>query len=145
MATIKCPKCGEAITIDENDYAKIANQVKDELFQKELESQTKVLESKHISDIKLAVNEAISLKDKEIAGLKEQIATLSGDLQLKDKEKALEIQNVEKKYQQEIKNFSEEKANIQNNLEEAYDNLKSKKKTSNIAKYQQLHNPRFIL
>ena len=39
MNSIKCPKCGEVFTIDENSYADIVRQVRDREFSKELERQ----------------------------------------------------------------------------------------------------------
>lgn len=37
MAEIRCPHCGEAFTVDENEYAQIAKQVRDAEFNKEIE------------------------------------------------------------------------------------------------------------
>ena len=37
MNEIKCPKCGQAFTIDEASYADILKQVRDESFHEELE------------------------------------------------------------------------------------------------------------
>ena len=34
---IKCPHCGKVFQIDETDYAKLANQVRDKEFTKEME------------------------------------------------------------------------------------------------------------
>ena len=42
---IRCPKCGEAFTIDENSYASIAKQVRDEEFNKELASRERLFEA----------------------------------------------------------------------------------------------------
>ena len=103
MATIKCPKCGEVFTVDESDYAKIVNQVKDDVFQRELKQQTELLREKQESEKKSAVNEAVLSKEKEIAELKQKVAELSGDLQLKDKEKDLAVSNLEKKHADELK------------------------------------------
>ena len=37
MAEIRCPHCGEAFTVDENEYAQIVKQVRDAEFNKEIE------------------------------------------------------------------------------------------------------------
>jgi hypothetical protein len=41
MAEIKCPHCGRAFTVDENDYADIARQVRDAEFHRELDAREK--------------------------------------------------------------------------------------------------------
>ena len=41
MKEIKCPKCGEAFTVDESGYAAIVKQVRDKEFAKEVKKETK--------------------------------------------------------------------------------------------------------
>ena len=41
MKELKCPKCGNVFTVDESDYADIANQVKNAEFHAEVERQLK--------------------------------------------------------------------------------------------------------
>ena len=72
MQTIKCPKCGEAFTVDESGYAEILNQVKTKEFEKELKEREADLISKHEMDIQVAVEKALREKDEEIIKLREQ-------------------------------------------------------------------------
>lgn len=149
MATIKCPKCGEQFTVDESDYQEIVNQVRKEVVHAELESQKAVLEA----EAKVAVNEAVSKKEKEISELKEVIAglktdiknkdneqelvvkkallekeneivKLNGELQMKEKERIAEVSNLKEKHQNEIKQKNEEVA--------FYKDLKAKMSTKAI-------------
>lgn len=149
MATIKCPKCGAQFTVDESDYQEIVNQVRKEVVHAELESQKAVLEA----EAKVAVNEAVSKKEKEISELKEVIAglktdiknkdneqelvvkkallekeneivKLNGELQMKEKERIAEVSNLKEKHQNEIKQKNEEVA--------FYKDLKAKMSTKAI-------------
>lgn len=149
MATIKCPKCGAQFTVDESDYQEIVNQVRKEVVHAELESQKAVLEA----EAKIAVNEAVSKKEKEISELKEVIAglktdiknkdneqelivrkallekeneivKLNGELQMKEKERIAEVSNLKEKHQNEIKQKNEEVA--------FYKDLKAKMSTKAI-------------
>ena len=65
MKEIKCPECGSVFPIDESSYAAILNQVRDEEFSKQLESQKEI-----------AVKLAEAQKDKEIEKLKDQMTAL---------------------------------------------------------------------
>ncbi len=149
MATIKCPKCGAQFTVDESDYQEIVNQVRKEVVHAELESQKAVLEA----EAKVAVNEAVSKKEKEISELKEvivglktdiknkeneqelvvkkallekenEIVKLNGELQMKEKERIAEVSNLKEKHQNEIKQKNEEVA--------FYKDLKAKMSTKAI-------------
>lgn len=149
MATIKCPKCGAQFTVDESDYQEIVNQVRKEVVHAELESQKAVLEA----EAKVAVNEAVSKKEREISELKEVIAglktdiknkdneqelvvkkallekeneivKLNGELQMKEKERIAEVSNLKEKHQNEIKQKNEEVA--------FYKDLKAKMSTKAI-------------
>lgn len=95
MKTIKCPKCGEQFTIDESGYNEIVSQVKDEVFKHELQEQANALKEKFASDIKLAVNEAVAQKEKEIQSLKLQNESLNNSI-----EEKIELSNA--KYKEEI-------------------------------------------
>lgn len=95
MKTIKCPKCGEQFTIDESGYNEIVSQVKDEVFKHELQEQANALKEKFASEIKLAVNEAVAHKEKEIQSLKLQNESLNNSI-----EEKIELSNA--KYKEEI-------------------------------------------
>lgn len=76
MQEIKCPKCGEVFQVDESGYAAIVKQIRDREFQKEVyerEAQFKAHLQTLEKDRQLAIKNAISIKDAEIAELKAQI------------------------------------------------------------------------
>ena len=44
MSEIKCPHCGQLFTVDEDGYAALVRQVRDEEFQRELAAQAERIE-----------------------------------------------------------------------------------------------------
>lgn len=98
---IKCPNCGESITLEQNVYDSIANEVRNEQFEKELEKRAATLAKEKDTEIELAVSKsktdlqlALAKKDSEIAALKGQL-----DSSKKDSEMAITtaLQEKEKK------------------------------------------------
>ena len=79
MQQIKCPKCGEVFQVDEAGYAAIVKQVRDSEFKKEVEKQEKALLDAKESAVKLAVSEAETKKEGEIAALKQKLAVLTAE------------------------------------------------------------------
>lgn len=79
MQQIKCPKCGEVFQVDEAGYAAIVKQVRDKEFQKEVEKQEKALNDAKESAVKLAVSEAETKKENELAALRQQLAVLTAE------------------------------------------------------------------
>lgn len=97
MQEIKCPKCGEVFQVDESGYAAIVKQIRDREFQEEVlerEAQFKARLETLEKDRQLAVKNAVTVKDAEIAELKAQISanaqnnklTISEAVALKEKE-----------------------------------------------------------
>ena len=89
MQEIKCPKCGEVFQIDEAGYAEIVKQVRTREFNDELQRQKSAMDSEKKMAVELAVTQAKSEKDDEIAKLKNQLAAQSNELNnMKDKSAA---------------------------------------------------------
>ena len=113
MQEIKCPKCGEVFQVDESGYSAIVKQVRDKEFSKEIQNREAQFESEKESAIQLAkleaekmfneklnkkeneLNEIEVKKDKEIAELKNKLATF-------DKDKELEINKLIAKLNTEL-------------------------------------------
>ena len=106
MQEIKCPNCGEVFQVDETVYDKIVKQVRDREFDRELERREELLASKNELEIeklnarlsaastekKLAVNQANSEKERELAEKDILISKLKGEIASKDKENKLKTQ-----------------------------------------------------
>lgn len=86
MKSIKCPKCGEVITLDESTYSEIASQVKNKEFSEELAMQTAAIKSKYEADMKVKEAEAKLANDKALNALKVENESLK-----KEHEQALEL------------------------------------------------------
>lgn len=104
MPDIKCPNCGTVFSVDDMTYASIARQVRDEEFEKELESQrsiaVKLVEAEKdqiISTLQaqvdgfqmaksLAIYEAIEEKQSELAQKDQEIIGLQAQLKGRNKQ-----------------------------------------------------------
>lgn len=94
--TIKCPKCGEIIKVDESLYVSIVKQIRDKEFTKELNAQLKAADKEKASAVELAeaktaknYTEQLNEKDLKIQELQNQIKSMQ---QEKDSEvKALKV------------------------------------------------------
>ncbi len=114
MSEIKCPKCGAVFTVDENSYADIVRQVRDEQFAHDLHEREEMYAREREDALALAraeadrkLQEALSERDARIAELKaaaagelkdsvaereQRIAELSARLDAADQERALAIE-----------------------------------------------------
>lgn len=54
--TFICPHCGKAVEVDENGYAAIIKQIRDDVFQADLEEQKRVMETEREKAVELAKN-----------------------------------------------------------------------------------------
>ena len=108
MNEIKCPKCGTVFKIDENEYASIVKQIRDNEFNKEIELRDHTHKIDKENAIKIAeqakekeLNELINKKDIEINNLKTQEELLKSNLEnkysKKKNKKELEITELKNK------------------------------------------------
>ena len=91
MKELKCPQCGTAFSVDEDDYASIVNQVKNIEFERELQRRTQEMEARRKAEQETlqAQNQRelerskaesalkMSEKEQEIARLREQLQNAS--------------------------------------------------------------------
>ena len=76
MAQIKCPNCGSIITLNEQDYQSVAQQIRNAEFAKELETREKELAQLNAKEIELVKIQAAAEKQKDISLLQQQIEAL---------------------------------------------------------------------
>ena len=158
MKELKCPKCGNVFTVDESDYADIANQVKNAEFLAEVDRRMKEIEQrqsiqKQADELKaeqklqakqLEFTQQLAAKESEITRLKASLAEGESKIRVA----VLEEQNkskdeLQKKEQQiaELKNEittndSKAQERVQN-LKEMYD-MQLKEKQTQIDYYKDL-------
>lgn len=73
---IKCPKCGAVFTIDENDYATIARQVRDDEFSRDLSERIHLLEKQNQNELSLVVERSRHELEKELAKKEAEIVEI---------------------------------------------------------------------
>jgi hypothetical protein len=138
MKEIICPKCKTPFTIDESSFADITKQIKDHLFEEEIEKRLSIAEKEKEQAVKLAeaniknaLNETLSKKDKELAdkilSKEAEIAKMKAQIEQAELQKKLSvteaIQKIEKErdaFANEVKTKELEKQNIENTLKQQY-------------------------
>lgn len=148
MKDIKCPKCGTVFSLDEAEYASIANQVKNAEFQEEIERRVNELHKQYEAEQKASDAQAeqlrqrdlnqkemeLSRKDNEIENLKQALRNMESqkatDLKLALTEQQAQWQNdLQKKNATiaELKNqalLNQKEAELtQSSMKEKFENL----------------------
>ena len=145
MQEIKCPNCGEVFQVDETVYDKIVKQVRDREFHRELERREELLASKNELEIeklnarlsaastekKLAVNQANSEKERELAEKDILISKLKGEIASKDNENKLKTQALKEQYEEKIK--------LKDEQIEYYRDFKAKQSTKMVGESLEQH------
>ena len=73
MPEIKCPRCGTVLTVDENEYRGIVEQVRNEEFEKELKRREELLLKENELKLKLQVEKANTEKEDALSDLKVEL------------------------------------------------------------------------
>lgn len=124
MQEIKCPNCGKVIQVDDTNYAQIAQQVRDQEFERELSRRARELEDKQQTQMQLARlrqeqahSTAVSQKDAAIADRDRQIAELKAKLETTETAKKLAvaeaISETEKQLSEKLTQITELKGQLQ--------------------------------
>lgn len=95
MHELKCPNCGQTFTVDEAGYAMIEQQVRNELFEQELdkrvEDMKRTLSESFRKDSELELSKAVGMKEQQISGLNSEISKLKADAQQSENVRALAV------------------------------------------------------
>lgn len=106
---IKCPKCGEIFTIDENSYANIAKQVRDEEFSRELKSREELFKAEKRAEIESVQTKIQQENDKKLFALQQEIIELKAQISSAQKDSELLISRA---VAQKDKELAEKEAKI---------------------------------
>ena len=108
MQEIRCPHCGEVFQVDASGYAQIAQQVRDEEFQKELDRRVKELAERQADQLKYAQvqqekehDAALARKEAELAEREQTIAQLKAQVSGSETEKKLAVSEAVREKEQE--------------------------------------------
>ena len=91
MAKVKCPKCGNEFELSKDSYNDLLNEIASEEVERRVKDQTKVIEESFNSKLELEQQKAKNAQDKEIAELKQQLATLTEQLNNSNSKIELEV------------------------------------------------------
>ena len=146
MAEIKCPKCGAQFTVNESDYQKILAQVKDEVYEREVAKQEKLLKQNFDSEKELAIKTAVQDAELKITRLESELKNKNteADLQLKKLEAELKTQLKNKDTEAELK-LKELEADLQIQLKKKeeevqyYKDLKTRMSTKLVGETLEQH------
>ena len=135
MKEIKCPHCGKSFTVDENDYASIVKQVRDQEFANEIEAHKQLA----ANELKLAVSEAEQKLQLTISDRDKEITELKAKLNSSENEKKLAVTEALSGKDQELFEQKEKLLEMQNELDRSKSEKELSEKTL-IEKYQLLLN-----
>lgn len=119
MNEIKCPNCGKTFQVDEAGYAVIVQQVRDEQFNKDIQTREKQFAIEKESAIQLAKNETEKEFSQKLNNQEKEISKLQSDIKNEQnlKESALKEQEAEKNKQIEELNHKIDSFNKDKELE----------------------------
>ena len=126
MSEIRCPKCGQVFTVNEDDYAAILNQVRTHELEEEVSSRVKVVKESVSKDAELTLTRVVSEKDRKIAELTEQINSIKNNAALETDNKVAQAQAEKDKV------ISELELKVQS-LESAAESIKNEHKAEKEA------------
>lgn len=120
MNEIKCPKCGTVFQIDEQDYESIVKQVRDHIFEEELNERKAQFQRELESTVKLAKADTEKKLLEQVNQLKMANANLETRIQSSEEEKKQAVQltksAVEKEYTSKISELTLSKTKLENDL-----------------------------
>ena len=123
MPEIKCPNCGEVFQVNESGYEKIARQVRDHEFAKELDRREKEAGVKQEQELRLLRlqeekehAEMIAIKDAEISAKEKLISELQAKLDASEAVRKLAVTEAVAEKNEELSQKKSEIANLKGEL-----------------------------
>lgn len=127
MNEIICPNCKTPFTINESSYADIAKQIKDHLFEEEIQKRLSIAEREKESAVKLAeaniknaLQDTIQKKENEIAQIKAQLDNAEIQKKLSITEAIQKLERERDALANEVKTKELEKQNIESTLKQQF-------------------------
>ena len=121
MSEIKCPNCGKTFKIDENSYAEIVRQVRDNEFDADIEKKihdaTEVMHAKSAAEYLKLKNE----KDAEIAKLEAKISSFDTEKKLAVTEAVSKVEKERDEYRNKLEVSEAETKSREVVLKEKYE------------------------
>ncbi|MBR4378034.1 MAG: DUF2130 domain-containing protein [Bacilli bacterium] len=108
MPELKCPNCQKTFVIDQDDYASLLSQVRNDAFEKELRDRLAQQEKNNKQQNELDLQRAKAADEKQINDLKNNIELLKQRLDAAEKEKQLALSNALAQKEKDILNLQNE-------------------------------------
>ena len=126
---IRCPKCGEAFTIDENSYASIAKQVRDEEFNKELSSRERLFEAQKKAALDTEKARLNQEREQTVFALKQEIERLKSQISSSQKDTELTVSRAVAQKDRELADKNAEIIRLQGEVQSAKKDVELKEST----------------
>lgn len=126
---IRCPKCGEAFTIDENSYASIAKQVRDEEFSKELSSRERLFEAQKKAALDTEKARLNQEREQTVFALKQEIERLKSQISSSQKDTELNVSRAVAQKDRELADKNAEIIRLQGEVQSAKKDVELKEST----------------
>ena len=117
MPEIKCPNCGNLFTIDQNQYDDLIREVRNDVFEKEMQQRLNIEKEKLESSFKVQQMQSSNENQNKIRELQSQIDALKNTIANNELAKNSAIAEAINKKEIELKNKDLEISNLQSKLD----------------------------
>ena len=117
MPEIKCPNCGNLFTIDQNQYDELIREVRNDVFEKEIQQRLNIEKEKLESSFKVQQMQSSNENQNKIRELQSQIDSLKNTIANNELSKNSAIAEAINKKEIELKNKDLEISNLQSKLD----------------------------
>ena len=117
MPEIKCPNCGNLFTIDQNQYDDLIREVRNDVFEKEIQQRLNIEKEKLESSFKVQQMQSSNENQNRIRELQSQIDSLKNIIANNELSKNSAIAEAINKKELELKNKDLEISNLQSKLD----------------------------
>ena len=117
MPEIKCPNCGNLFTIDQNQYDDLIREVRNDVFEKEIQQRLNIEKEKLESSFKVQQMQSSNENQNKIRELQSQIDALKNTIANNELAKNSAIAEAINKKEIELKNKDLEISNLQSKLD----------------------------
>ena len=117
MPEIKCPNCGNLFTIDQNQYDDLIREVRNDVFEKEIQQRLNIEKEKLESSFKVQQMQSSNENQNKIRELQSQIDSLKNTIANNELTKNSAIAEAINKKELELKNKDLEISNLQSKLD----------------------------
>ena len=138
MPEIKCPNCGNLFTIDQNQYDDLIREVRNDVFEKEIQQRLNIEKEKLESSFKVQQMQSSNENQNKIRELQSQIDSLKNTIANNELSKNSAIAEAINKKEIELKNKDLEISNLQSKLDNQALSLDMKYKELINSKDQQI-------